>query len=80
MILNIQIDHNKMTQNRKDIQVIQKGFSLMQLIQNTAGINAYVATGIRSLALLTCKTMNYLVNNMSKQFIKFVHCFDVEFN
>ena len=69
-----------MTQNRKDIQVIQKGFSLMQLIQNTAGINAYVATGIRSLALLTCKTMNYLVNNMSKQFIKFVHCFDVEFN
>ena len=53
-----------MTQNRKDIQVIQKGFSLMQLIKNTAGINAYVATGIRSLALL--KSMNYLVNNTSK--------------
>lgn len=52
----------------------------MQLIKNTAGINAYVATGIRSLALLTCKSMNYLVNNMRKQFIKFVHCFDVEFN
>ena len=69
-----------MTQNRKDIQVIQKGFSLMQLIKNTAGINAHVATGIRSLALLRCKSMNYLVNNMSKQFIKFVHCFDVEFN
>ena len=42
-----------MTQNRKDIQVIQKGFSLMQLIKNTAGINAHVAPGIRSLALLT---------------------------
>ena len=52
----------------------------MQLIKNTAGINAYVSTGIRSPALLTCKSMNYLVNNMSKQFIKFVHCFDVEFN
>ena len=52
----------------------------MQFIKNTAGIDAHVATGIRSLALLTCKSMNYLVNNMSKQFIKFVHCFDVEFN
>lgn len=53
----------------------------MQLIKNTAGIiNAHVATGIRSLTLLTSKSMNYLVNNMSKQFIKFVHCFDVEFN
>lgn len=52
----------------------------MQLIKNTAGINAHVETGIRSLALLTSKSMNYLVNNMSKQFIKFVHCFDVEFN
>lgn len=50
----------------------------MQLIKNTAGINTYVATGIRSLALL--KSMTYIVNNMSKQFIKFVHCFDVEFN
>lgn len=32
----------------------------MQLIKNTVGINAHVATGIRSLALLTCKSMNII--------------------
>lgn len=48
----------------------------MQLIKNTAGIDAYIAYYV----LLKNMIMNYLVNNMSKQFIKSGHYFVIEIN